>query len=227
MNGLWVLLLLILIAALPVLPVWVWLRARKFPRSPQWFLLSLLAGALALLIAALLQFCSLHVFPDLDQATGPGRFFNTIVTVFIRIALTEEAGRILALGLFFRFRPYQMAAESATAYSAATGLLAGLGFAIIESASYGAADMSIALFRSFTAAPLHGACGARIGMGVMTFRERPGQGILRVFSAVAIHGMYNLMVLSPGIPRAFPVLIAFSALASSVQVIRSGLSAEK
>jgi RsiW-degrading membrane proteinase PrsW (M82 family) len=197
-----------------------------------------LAGALALLIAALLQFCSLRTFPDLDQATGLERFFNVIVNVFIRISLTEEAGRVLALGLFFRFRPYQVAVEeppsstgyadvSATAYSAAAGLLAGLGFAIIESASYGAADMSIALFRSFTAAPLHGACGARIGMGVMMFRERPGQGIFRVFSAVAIHGMYNLMVLSPGIPRAFPVLVALSALASSVQVIRSGLSAEK
>jgi RsiW-degrading membrane proteinase PrsW (M82 family) len=215
MTGLWVLLLLVFIAALPVLPAYVWFRSQKFPLPLYWFLLSLLTGAFSLLIAALLQniFSSISRGNALSNESAIGGVF---VTIFIRIALTEETGRLLALLLFLglgsRFKKILSSVSASLwdlSFGAATGLLAGLGFAIIETASYGVMSIGIALLRAFTAAPLHGACGARIGMAVVTFKENPAQSIWRFFSAVAIHGMYNFMIISPGSPRIFPILIAF------------------
>jgi RsiW-degrading membrane proteinase PrsW (M82 family) len=221
MDGLWVLLLLIFIAALPVVPVYVWFRVRQFPIPPVWFLLSLLAGAFSLLIAALIQ-----GFFSMVLNTRGSLLFN----IFIRIALTEETGRLLMLcflfwletrirNMAFHVPAYDAPSLGPAAFGVATGLLTGLGFAIIESASYGAVDISIALLRAFTAAPLHGACGARVGYGVIIFKHAPYRGLWRFLSAVAIHGMYNLMVINPGIPPFLPVLIALSALASSTRLL--------
>jgi RsiW-degrading membrane proteinase PrsW (M82 family) len=100
------------------------------------------------------------------------------------------------------------------------GLIAGLGFAVIETAMYGVGDFRITLVRAVTAAPLHGACGARIGMAVSHLRDAPGLALVRFLYAVGIHGMYNFMIISPGIPLVFPILIAFTAFLSSIQLIR-------
>jgi RsiW-degrading membrane proteinase PrsW (M82 family) len=227
MTGLWVLLLLIFIAALPVLPAYLWFRSQKFPLPFYWFLLSLITGAFSLLIAALLQNIFLYISSGSDLS-NESTLGATFFTIFIRIALTEEAGRFLALLLFLslgsRFKQFSSRVPDSLgvlSFGAATGLVAGLGFAIIETASYGMMSIGIALLRAFTAAPLHGACGARIGMVVVTFKEKPVQSVGRFFSAVAIHGMYNFMIISPGSPRLFPILIAFLSLLSSLRVIRN------
>ncbi|MDR0563119.1 MAG: PrsW family intramembrane metalloprotease [Spirochaetaceae bacterium] len=223
MSGLWVLLLLILIAALPVLPVYVWLRSQDI--STLWFVLSLVTGAVSLLIAGLLQTFFFYIAANyrqvLEEAVTGIQFF----TIFIQIALTEEAGRLLALGLFFRLgrslrNRSDLDESQLISFGAATGLIAGLGFGIIETASYGAGNVAVALLRAFTATPLHGACGARVGIGAIMFKYMPIRSAGRFLSAVAIHGMYNLMVISPGIPRIFSVLIAVLSLVSSIQVIR-------
>jgi RsiW-degrading membrane proteinase PrsW (M82 family) len=233
MAGLWILGLLLCIAALPVLLIYLWFRVRRFPMPARWFLLSLLAGAFSLLIAALLQGCFSRISGYADGTVPPGDGMGAFLfTVFIRIALTEETGRVLALGLLFRLgRPpaglmpvkgrgsKEAGRPLLPAFGAATGLVAGLGFALIESASYGAGDIMIALLRAFTAAPLHGACGARIGLGILGFNAGPYRALWRLLSAVIIHGMYNLMVISPGIPPILPILIAFSALFTAMQVI--------
>ncbi|MDR0628866.1 MAG: PrsW family intramembrane metalloprotease [Treponema sp.] len=238
MAGLWILGLLLVIAALPVLLVYLWFRVRRFPMPSWWFLLSLLAGAFSLLIAALLQWLFFRTGVDTGGGFSPrdgmGTFF---FTVFIRIALTEETGRVLALGLLFRLGrsgkgglPLSRSKDTGRTGSfeegtllqtlgGATGLVAGLGFALIESASYGAADIMIALLRACTAAPLHGACGARIGMGMLGFKAGPYRVLWRLLSAVIIHGMYNLMVISPGIPPLLPILIAFSSFFTAMHVI--------
>ncbi|MDR2393845.1 MAG: PrsW family intramembrane metalloprotease [Treponema sp.] len=244
MAGLWILGLVLLIAALPVLLVYLWFRFRRFPIPAFWFLLSLLAGAFSVLLAALLQGLFFRTGSYASGGVSPGDGLGTsFFTVFIRIALPEETGRILALGLLFRLAragkgvplptPSKDTGKSGPGeellgfgalpqgFGAATGLVAGLGFALIENASYGASDIMLALLRAFTAAPLHGACGARIGMGLLGFREGPYRGFWRFLSAVIIHGMYNLMVISPGIPPILPILIAFSALFTAMQVIRS------
>jgi RsiW-degrading membrane proteinase PrsW (M82 family) len=234
MNGLWVLFLLILTAALPLIAVYIWFKVRKYPLSLPWFLLSLLAGVLALPLAALLQyfFPPARTFP---QENGPALIF---LGIFIRIALTEELSRLAVLFILFRaglpvlrrFGPRGREDTGEARISpepplepavlgAASGLLAGLGFALVENALYGAADIAVTLLRAFTAAPLHGACGARVGQAVTTMKHSPVRALLGFSFAVLIHGMYNFMLISPGIPPFLPVLIALSALASSILAI--------
>jgi RsiW-degrading membrane proteinase PrsW (M82 family) len=214
MNGLWILLLLIFISALPVLAVLIWIHIRRFSIKLSWFLLALLGGAFSLGIAAILQ----SLFPKTDETAIGVLLFK----IFIQIALTEEISRLGVFSLFFGlFRRFSKNTEVyISAFCAITGLIAGLGFAVIETAMYGVGNFSIALVRAVTAAPLHGACGTRIGMAVFHIKDAPGLVLIRFFYAVSIHGMYNFMIVSPGIPLVFPVLIAFTALLSSVQLIR-------
>jgi RsiW-degrading membrane proteinase PrsW (M82 family) len=224
MNGLWILLLLIFISALPVLVVWIWIRVRRFPIGLPWFLAALLGGALSLLIAAILQ----ALFPRINEAAmGQAAIAIMLFKIFIQIAFTEELGRfgvfVLLLGLVRRFGKHTESSDqrfATPAFDAVTGLIAGLGFAVIETALYGVGDFGIALIRAVTAAPLHGACGTRIGMAVFHIKDAPGLALARFLYAVIIHGMYNFMIISPGIPQVFSILIAFTALFSSIQLIR-------
>jgi RsiW-degrading membrane proteinase PrsW (M82 family) len=217
-KGLWVLILLILISALPVLLAYIWFRLGKFPISLPWFLLALLGGAAALVVAALMQ----SLVPGSERTT----LWVVLYTIFVRIALLEEAGRFVVLLLIFGLhrRIKKENAPRTPAYGAATGLLTGLGFAVIETASYGAADMSIALLRAFTAAPLHGACGSRVGLAALDCGRTPVRCAAWFFSAVIIHGAYNFLLVSPGTSRILPILIAFAMLISSVRIIRNGLN---
>jgi RsiW-degrading membrane proteinase PrsW (M82 family) len=228
MTGLWVLLLLIFIAALPVLPAYLWFRSRKALVSFFWFFLSLLTGVFSLLIAAVLQF-----FFNTELVSAENGISGILFSIFIRIALTEETGRLLVLLVFFQFGTRLWKKSSAVSddevseriisFGAATGLLNGLGFAIIETASYGMMNINIALLRAFTAAPLHGACGARVGAAALMFKEKTGYALGRFFSAVALHGMYNLMVSNPGTPRILLILIPFFTLFSSLRTIRANI----
>jgi RsiW-degrading membrane proteinase PrsW (M82 family) len=214
MNGLGILLLLILISALPVLAVYIWIRISRFPINLPWFFLALLGGAFSLGIAALLQ----SFFPQVHETTLGIALFK----IFVQIALTEELGRLGILLLFFGLgRRFGKNTDAYTpAYGTIMGLIVGLGFAVIETAAYGVGNFRIALIRAVTAAPLHGACGARIGLGAIGMHEKPGLTLARFLYAVGIHGMYNFMLASPRLPLVFPVLIAFSALISSLRPAR-------
>jgi RsiW-degrading membrane proteinase PrsW (M82 family) len=231
MSGIWIVLLLVGISALPVFLVFLWFRLSRFPISPLACLCALLAGAVSLFPALLLQRLAA------GAAWYPGRWDNLAYT-FIRIALTEEISRLLVLGPFFfisgkiqktdPFRPLinsggDSARGGVSAWGAAAGLLAGLGFAMLESAAFGTVDFRIPLGRVFTAAPLHGACGARIGSALLVFREQPRRAVFRFFSAVLIHGIYDFMIIKSGFSSLLAVLIALSALAVSVIEIRGGM----
>ncbi|MDR2257834.1 MAG: PrsW family intramembrane metalloprotease [Treponema sp.] len=237
MSGTGVLLLLIFISALPVILAILWFRLSRFPLSLLRCLCALLAGAAALFPALLLQ----RLF--LALMSGPGGYegrWGPMVRMFGRIALTEELSRLLALFVFFLMagdfkKTYPLYPErnrdrgpagtggmGAAAWGSAAGLLAGLGFSIVENAAYGAADFRLALPRTFITAPLHGACGARIGSALLTGKERPRSAVFRFFSAVLIHGVYNAMIARAGISVPLGVLIALFALASSVLEIRGG-----
>jgi RsiW-degrading membrane proteinase PrsW (M82 family) len=213
--------ILIFISSIPAIAAFLWFRFARYPFSMPWFSAALLAGAASFFSALLLQ--------NIPMA-GSGIFrlygkWGLFAEIFIRIALTEELSRFLILLILFAI--ILRAAEKPVDIMAnAAGLVAGLGFAILESAVYGASNPGNALLRAFTAAPLHGACGSRVGSSVLLLRERPAQGIFRFLSAVVIHGAYNFML---GIPGRFPpiaaVLIAISALVSAIQAIRSEMKA--
>jgi len=211
-----------------MIAVYVWFRLAKYQFSLYRFLFALLAGAAAFFPALVLQ--GLLTF-----STLPGGRAALFMQVFVRIALTEELSRLLMLFVFFwisgRGNSSENLSQSLTLNmvkkGTAVGLVAGLGFAIIESAAYAASDTSALLLRVFTAAPLHGACGSRIGAAAVMFRTNPVQAVFRVLTAVAIHGVYDLMVVLPGLPSIAAILVAISALITSITTIRGGWSSDE
>jgi len=225
MFGSWVMLVLILISSIPVIIVFIWLKLGKYQISIVRFFMALLAGATAIFPALILQFyLSIHV----TNLTGRAMVFFEF---FVRIALTEELSRLLILLIFFWIsgiiKPEDGLCKNlsfgAINKATAIGLIAGFGFALIESAGYIVQSMDAGLIfkRIFTAA-LHGACSARIGAAAILFRTSPIQAIMRIITATAIHGVYNMMIGLPGVPSIAAIMIAISAFVSAVSSIRGG-----
>ena len=224
MSGSWVLLILITISSIPVIAVYFWFSTAKYKFSLVRFLFVLLAGAAALFPALVLQ--NLLIIPNLTQ----GRL-ALLYEFFIRVALTEELSRLLMLIIFFLISGYIKQGEglyqpltfNIIKKGAATGLVAGLGFSILESARYAAQDMNYTLLilRIFTAA-LHGACGSRIGSAAVLLRTNTLQSLLRILTATAIHGVYNLMIALPGLPSIAAIIIALCAFITAILTIRGG-----
>jgi len=227
MSGVGVLIFLLLFSSIPAIAVLVWFRLARYPFSPLRFSCALLAGAVSFFPALFLQNILTTVGSDFFYAMGK---WGPIAEIFFRIAFTEEFSRLILLViLFLTIRRFTSANPPVSdgAVASAAGLIAGLGFAIIESAVYGASNPGNALLRTFTAAPLHGACGYRVGSSIAMFPERPLQAVFRFLSAVIIHGLYNFMLIIPGfIPSIAAILIALFALTSSILVIRSGMKGE-
>jgi RsiW-degrading membrane proteinase PrsW (M82 family) len=241
MPGVGVLFFLIFVSSIPAIAVFLWFSVARYPFSLLRFSFSLLAGAISFFPALILQ----NIF------TADNEFFYTmgkwglVTKIFVRIAFTEELSRLIMLMILFfgihqlsviRQRGQTLAGQSGTSLTpavsddtmaGASGLIAGLGFAILESAVYGASNPVNPLLRIFTAAPLHGACGFRVGSAAILFKDHPIQASFRFFSAVIIHGIYDFMLIIPGIfPPIVAVLIALTTLASSVVVIRNGMKSE-
>jgi RsiW-degrading membrane proteinase PrsW (M82 family) len=228
MPGFWIMLIILLISSIPVIAVYAWFRLAEYPFSVVRFLLALLAGAASFFPALVLQ-------PLINFTINAGSRIQLFYHVFVRIAFTEELSRLLLLFIFFIIsgritqdgigQPYTWGAVKK---AAATGLIVGLGFAILENAVYSLRDIDfwLLLLRAVTAAPLHAACGARVGMSAIMFKDYPFQAILRLLTATAIHGIYNFMIVVPGIPSILAILIALTALASSIMVIRGSWTVE-
>jgi RsiW-degrading membrane proteinase PrsW (M82 family) len=221
MYGSWFLLILILVSSLPMIAVYVWFRIAKYPFSLIRFLFALLAGAAAFFPALILQ--RLIDFPL--SAGRTALFYHG----FVRIAFTEELSRLLILLVFFfisgriksAVSSNQSVSYNAVKKASATGLIAGLGFALLENAVYAASNINVLLLRVFTVV-LHGACGSRIGAAAVMLRTNPIQALLRVITATAIHGVYNLMVSLPCLPSIMAVLVALSAFFTAVMTIHGG-----
>ena len=213
MNGIWILLLLILAAALPAIIVFFWFRARKPVVTLPWFLASLAAGIVSVLIATFIQ----NLFP-LGRG-GQDLLWLFFFGVFVRIALVEEASRLAALIPLLKAGSSRMNMDRT--FGASLGLAAGLGFAAFESAIYGMADINITLLRALTAAPLHGACGIRAGAAVSVAGERPAKALSLFIFTVLIHGTYNLIIVSPPIPSVLAAPIALIALFASLPLLKS------
>jgi len=228
MSGVWILIILILISSLPVFAAFIWFRIAKYQIPAVQFFLVLLAGATAIFPALVLQ----DLLGAAPAMRGRGLLFYEF---FIRIALTEEISRLLMLFIFFWIsgiiKPNENINKQPTFNSVhrgtAIGLVAGLGFALLESAVFGVLNANIMLIRAFTAAPLHAACGSRIGAAAVLFPTNPIQAIMRIITATAIHGVYNLMIYIPNIPSIAAILIAFSALASAILSIHNGRAIDK
>ena len=236
MLGIGVLLLLLFISSIPAIIVFFWFRLGRYPFTFSRFAVSLLAGATSFFLALFLQ-----------KLVAGERIFTVIMgkwgllaEIFVRTALTEELSRlVMLLVLFLLTRRFVTGSSgdggeaasinagtqgSAFALASASGLIAGFGFAILESAVYGASNPGNAILRVFTATPLHGACGSNVGISLLMFPQNPVRAVFRFFIAVVIHGVYNFMMIIPGrMPPIAAVLIALSALASSIVAIRGAM----
>jgi RsiW-degrading membrane proteinase PrsW (M82 family) len=221
MNGPWVLIVIILISSIPVIIAYIWFRVAKYRFTLIQFLFVLLAGAAAFFPALILQ----DILNFSFSARGRMELFYH---VFFRIAFTEELSRMLMLFVLFLISgilkndPKDSLSWTSVKKGTAAGFVAGLGFALLENAVYAASDTSVLLLRAVTAAPLHAACGSRVGAASVMIRSNPIQAIFRILAATAIHGIYNFMVIKPGFPSIMAILIALTALGSSILTIRGG-----
>ncbi|MDR0785887.1 MAG: PrsW family intramembrane metalloprotease [Treponema sp.] len=203
------LLLPIFVVALPVFAAF-FLR-RKLGVSSNLFLLCLLTGTVSIAPAAVVQ----YFIPPVTSLDIKGILFN----VFCRVAFTEESSRFLLLSFFFSLLDSfkKLEKERNASHFTAIGLVAGLGFALAESAAYSANNVQVILLRGFTTAPMHAACGARAGAAVFFMKESPGVSVWRFVTAVVIHGTYNILAVSPGIMRFLSILLVFLALFSAMK----------
>jgi RsiW-degrading membrane proteinase PrsW (M82 family) len=216
-----VLFFLIFISSIPAVAVLVWFRLARYPFSLLQFSACLLAGAASFFPALLLQ----NLFSSGDISVRIAGKWALFTEIFVIIAFTEELSRLCIFTvLFIAARRFVPAEQHNPAMACAAGLVAGLGFAILESAVYGASNPGIALLRAFTAAPLHGACGSRVGLSVTMLKEQPVKGLFRFLTAVIIHGTYNLMLIIPGfLPSIAAIFIVITSLSSAVLIIRNGM----
>ncbi|MCL2558463.1 MAG: PrsW family glutamic-type intramembrane protease [Treponema sp.] len=229
MAGAGFLVALVGVSAIPAILVFFWFRRSAYPISSRLFLLCFVVGASAVFVALVLGAVFSGAFSFLAARAG------LWVEIFFRAPLVEELSRLLLFiplfCLFSRFGAWNTALErgaSARTMGRACGLVAGLGFGALESAIYGASYPMNALLRAFTSTPLHAACGARVGSAVAIFRDAPLPGAAHFLSAVAIHGVYNYLILSPGRLTAWvAIFVALSALASSAQLISRGMRASE
>ena len=220
MKGIWILLLLILAATLPAIIVFFWFRSKRSAVTLPWFMAAITAGIVSVLAAALIQ----RFFP-----LGGVGIWKLFFGVFVRAALVEELSRVVTLIPFLFFIKEVQSQNTDISFGAALGLASGLGFAIIENAFFGqkTSDLGIILLRSFTAAPLHAACGIRAGMAVFIFTENKGKAFFYFISAVLIHGAYNLMIVSPAIPSLLALPTALAAFFASLTYIHKSFKQEK
>jgi RsiW-degrading membrane proteinase PrsW (M82 family) len=237
MNGWWLLLVLMFLTALPALAAFFWLRRMGSPWGGPWFLAALGAGGLSVILAGLGQFFFPAPAPVTGSAaSGPG---TLIFGILVRVALVEEVSRLLVLLPLFRLYrrlggadAFNLDRESLaagvparnTALWSAGGLAAGLGFAVFETLAYGASNLSSALIRAVTAAPLHAACGARIGASLAAIPSSFLRASALFLGAVFIHGAYNFFIIHPGMPSFLAVPLALSALGASLASLRASPS---
>jgi RsiW-degrading membrane proteinase PrsW (M82 family) len=207
-KGIEVLLLLIIVSAIPSLALFFWLRNREWygKLSSLRFLAAIGAGLVSLLLAALMQ----HFLPGPSRAVTAGQ---VLTGLFVRVALLEELARFITLLVLLRII-WRRDMDKETGILA--GLAAGIGFAVVESATYGATDLGIALLRAFTAAPLHGACGARVGASAAIIKDEPAHGIVLLVTAVLIHAVYDFFIINPALPWVLSVLVALVALGATL-----------
>ena len=231
MSGIGALIIIILVSSIPAVAVFAWFRFARYAFSLLRFSSALLAGAASFFPALILQ----NLFAAETGIFAVSGKWSLITKTFIRIALAEEISRLLLLIILFCIIRYVRLIQSleepvngismpANTLAAATGLIAGFGFAVIENAVLGISNPENILLRTFTATFLHGSCGYRVGSAIALFRNSPFRAFIRFLSAVAIHGAYNFMLEIPNLlSLIFAILIVFTAFISSILTIYTNI----
>jgi RsiW-degrading membrane proteinase PrsW (M82 family) len=216
MNEFTSLLTLIFLAALPIVLAYLWLIIRKYRFNMIWFLCALLAGIISVSIALCIQ----GLVPSFIAET----FVTLFINIIVRTALPEELSKLLMMFLFIALSKKwkRLNLIETKSDGAAAGLVIGLGFALFETAGYSMLSLELPFLRAVTASPIHAACGIRTGMSAVAFHNRkPASGIWNIVLAILIHTVYNFIILNPGTPRIFLVLLITVSFISSLMHIKS------
>lgn len=195
----------LLLSALPSAAAWFYLR-RTAQIRPSAFMGAFAAGLLSLALAALLQAAFFGgAVGSVGSAAGA-----------LKTALIEEGCRFAALFLLFAVRKLPADDErSGTRYAAACGMVAGLAFAAVESASLAAGNPASAAVR-LTGAVLHAACGMRCAKAAASARRRKPAFALSLAAAVILHVAYNVMAPRGGLFAVMAVLLALVSFLSGL-----------
>jgi RsiW-degrading membrane proteinase PrsW (M82 family) len=193
----------LLLSALPSAAAWFYLR-RTVKMRPSAFMGAFAAGLLSLALAALLQ------------ATASGGAVGAAAGA-LKTALIEEGCRFAALFLLFAVRKLPADEEgSGTRYAAACGMVAGLAFAAVESASLAAGNPASAAVR-LAGAVLHAACGMRCAKAAASARRRKPAFAVSLAAAVILHFAYNVMAPRGGLFAVMAVLLALVSFLSGLR----------
>jgi hypothetical protein len=195
---------------LPLAAAWFCLR-RAIDISALAFLMPLAAGLLSLALAAVAQ----SILPQVEYSSIRG----VLILSALRTALIEEGSRFIMLTLLFTPARFFRTAENSESLSVSAGMIAGLAFASVETASFAAANPMSAPVRLIGAVLLHAACGMRCALAASAVFSRKLSGILKFLSAVSIHAVYNLVTTRGGFFTVLAILLAISSFASSLRYI--------
>ena len=211
---------LILLSVLPVFLAWFWLK-RKVNINTPYFLTALAAGILSLTFAALLQM----LLPAAEFGTARGRLF----VILARAVSIEEGSRLAALLLFVLALRFFNRANLGTADMAAAGMIAGLAFAAIETASFAVSFGTSALTRllRLSAVLLHAACGIRCALAAFALLSKKISFLLNFARAIALHTVYNFITLHAGARYyILGLLLTLSSFISGLRYIRRSNTGE-
>jgi hypothetical protein len=183
----------ILLAVLPLAVSWLWLK-RKVNIDARYFLAALAAGVLSLALAAVVQI----LLPALQfSATGGMR-----LVFLVRAALIEEGSRLVMLmPLLAVTRLFDKAKlKAAGMMTAAVGMVAGLAFSAVETAVFALASPTTGPARllRLSAVLLHAACGIRCALASGALLSKNISFLPNFARAVALHTVYNFIVLHTG-----------------------------
>jgi hypothetical protein len=219
MSALFVVVLMILIAGLPV-AAGCWYFRAKHTVAARVFLVAMLTGIVAVLLAAGAQLLIAPLSPQPNLQSGTK--WVILYTIFIEIASTEELARVLMLALFSRLlkKTIEKDPHNRTALMRTLGMIAGFSFAAVETIFFTMTNPDSGLVRAISAAPLHGACGIRAGNSVLYGKRSAGLSLLSLFFAIALHGIYNFLAQRGGYFPYLGVALAITAFLSGAQSIR-------
>ena len=219
MGGIIIIFWEILISIVPIVGLIIWFKYKKYPFS----LLAICASFFTGLVTVFVAFLFHNNFEYLGHFIPADSRWVNFYKNFIQFSFSEEISRFILLLIFYliysRIRRNENSMQN-EGWFCAVGIIAGFGFAVLESTVIDISYANFTWMRIFTAAPLHAACGCRVAFSVANLKKYPAQSIFRFFSAVAIHGLYNILIIRNHLPSQIAaILIALFSFASSMLLI--------
>ncbi|MCP4180182.1 MAG: PrsW family intramembrane metalloprotease [bacterium] len=183
---------IILLSLLPtaLISLFIYIKYNRNEIDKSIFFRMVIFGAISVIPAA-------FIVSFTTKYSGNNLISKYLVKPFLAIAFIEELIKFLIL----RFLLYRNNKFTSKGDGIIYSIAISIGFAFFENIIYltGTGDpVSLLISRSLTTVPLHALCGAFMGYYVGLSKEKENNKMRRgLFSAVLIHGFYNLIITLP------------------------------